>query len=99
MPVSASAPSLKLMIDLHTHTDRSDGTSSPAQLIGEAMALGLEALGITDHDTLDGYDTAAPLAAEAGLELVCGIELSTRPDPPPDGSPPPPAHLLGSFLP
>jgi predicted metal-dependent phosphoesterase TrpH len=60
--------------------------------------MGLEALGITDHDTLDGYDFAAPLAADAGLELVCGIELSTRPDPPADGSRAPSVHLLGYFL-
>jgi hypothetical protein len=86
------------MIDLHTHTDRSDGTASPAQLVRDAKELGLEALGITDHDTLDGYDIAAPLAAEAGLELVCGIELSTRPEPPADGSRPPSVHLLGYFL-
>jgi len=86
------------MIDLHTHTDRSDGAASPAQLIEDARALGLQALGITDHDTLEGYDIAAPLAAAAGLELVSGIELSTRPDPPPDGSRPPSVHLLGYFL-
>jgi predicted metal-dependent phosphoesterase TrpH len=83
---------------MHTHTDRSDGTASPAQLVDEAKAMGLEALGITDHDTLEGYDIAAPLADAAGLELVCGIELSTRPDPPPDGSRPPSVHLLGYFL-
>jgi predicted metal-dependent phosphoesterase TrpH len=86
------------MIDLHTHTDRSDGTASPAQLVHDAKAMGLEALGITDHDTLEGCDIAAPLAAEADLELVCGIELSTRPDPPADGSRPPSVHLLGYFL-
>jgi len=86
------------MIDLHTHTDRSDGTASPAQLVQDATAMGLQALGITDHDTLDGYDTAAPLAVQAGLELICGIELSTRPDPPPDVSRPPSVHLLGYFL-
>jgi len=89
---------LKFMIDLHTHTDRSDGTASPAQLVRDSVALGLEALGITDHDTLDGHDIAVPLAEEAGLELVCGIELSTRPEPPPDGSRPPSVHLLGYFL-
>jgi predicted metal-dependent phosphoesterase TrpH len=55
------------MIDLHTHTDRSDGSVSPPQLVLDAKAMGLEALGITDHDTLDGYDIAAPLAAQAGL--------------------------------
>jgi hypothetical protein len=58
--------SQKPMIDLHTHTDRSDGSASPAQLVHDAKAMGLEALGITDHDTLDGYDTAAPVAAQAG---------------------------------
>lgn len=44
----------------------------------EARAKGLEALAITDHDTLAGYDLAEPLARNAGLELVCGIEISTK---------------------
>jgi predicted metal-dependent phosphoesterase TrpH len=66
------------LIDLHTHTDESDGTLAPAQLVEAALESGLEALGITDHDTLAGYDAAAPLAREAGLDLVCGIELSTK---------------------
>jgi 3',5'-nucleoside bisphosphate phosphatase len=66
------------MIDLHSHTDRSDGTFTPAELIAEAMRVGLTALAITDHDTFAGYDVARPLALEAGLELICGIELSTR---------------------
>ena len=79
------------MIDLHTHTDESDGTYTPAQLIAEAAALGLEALGITDHDTLAGYDSALPLAREAGVDLVCGIELSTKLR----GRS---VHLLGYFL-
>ncbi|MCU1274814.1 MAG: hypothetical protein JWO48_2245 [Bryobacterales bacterium] len=86
------------MIDLHTHTDRSDGTSSPAELVRASVALGLEALGVTDHDTMDGYDLTVPLAAEAGLELICGIELSTRPDALKNGSRPPSVHLLGYFL-
>lgn len=42
------------------------------------MSAQLEALAITDHDTLAGYDLAEPLARAAGLELVCGIEISTR---------------------
>jgi len=79
------------LIDLHTHTDESDGTYTPAQLIAEAAALGLEALGITDHDTLAGYDSALPLAREAGVDLVCGIELSTKLR----GRS---VHLLGYFL-
>ena len=66
------------MIDLHSHTNESDGTTPPAELVQEALAAGLEALGVTDHDTLAGYDQAAPVAAEAGLDIVCGVELSTK---------------------
>lgn len=66
------------MIDLHTHTNASDGTSTPEELVAEAMAAGLEALAITDHDTLEGIQAARLPAERAGLDLVCGIELSTR---------------------
>jgi 3',5'-nucleoside bisphosphate phosphatase len=66
------------LIDLHSHTNESDGTCSPAQLVAQAVEIGLEALSITDHDTLSGYDAALPLAQQHGLELVCGIELSTK---------------------
>jgi len=66
------------MIDLHTHTHESDGTFSPEELVQAAVDLKLEALGITDHDTFAGYDQAVPLARAAGLELICGIELSTK---------------------
>jgi len=85
------------MIDLHTHTDRSDGTLSPEALIDRAVAAGLSAIAITDHDTFAGYDLAAPAARERGLDLVCGIELSTRPDSDGDRRPPS-VHLLGYFL-
>jgi predicted metal-dependent phosphoesterase TrpH len=78
------------MIDLHTHTDRSDGTSTPAELIAEAVRVGLAGLAITDHDTFAGYDAAVPHATAANLELICGIELSTRYQ---GGS----VHLLGYF--
>ncbi len=66
------------MIDLHTHTDESDGTFSPAELMEAARALPLEALAITDHDTFAGYDKAVPLAREHGFDLVCGLEMTTR---------------------
>lgn len=78
------------MIDLHAHTDRSDGTFTPAELVAEAVRVGLTTLAITDHDTFAGYDAAVPLAAEAGLNLICGIELSTRYN----GAS---VHLLGYF--
>lgn len=66
------------MIDLHTHTNESDGTYTPFELVDAAAALDLEALAITDHDTLTGYDQAVPRALEKGLDLLCGIELSTK---------------------
>ncbi len=90
------------MIDLHTHTDQSDGTATPGALVNAAKSLPLEALAITDHDTLAGFDIAAPLAEEAGLELLCGIELSTRLTPKPEdvipGKRAPSVHLLGYFV-
>jgi predicted metal-dependent phosphoesterase TrpH len=67
------------MIDLHTHTDRSDGSTAPDDLVRQAAGIGLEALAIADHDTLAGYDAALPYAADCGLELICAVELSTRP--------------------
>jgi len=79
------------MIDLHSHTTASDGSFSPAQLVDEAVRTGVRTLGITDHDTFSGYDRAVPLAQQAGLELVCGIELSTKLH----GHS---VHLLGYFL-
>jgi predicted metal-dependent phosphoesterase TrpH len=66
------------MIDLHSHTTASDGTYSPVQLVDEAGRTGVRILGITDHDTFSGYDQALPLARQSGLELICGIELSTK---------------------
>ncbi|MBZ5621416.1 MAG: PHP domain-containing protein [Acidobacteriia bacterium] len=79
------------MIDLHSHTNESDGTCSPAQLIEEAVRAGVDVLGITDHDTFAGYDQALTLARDAGVNLVCGIELSTKLH----GRS---VHLLGYFL-
>jgi predicted metal-dependent phosphoesterase TrpH len=66
------------LIDLHSHTNESDGTCSPAQLVLEAVHAGVNILGITDHDTFAGYDGAQSAARESGVELVCGIELSTK---------------------
>jgi predicted metal-dependent phosphoesterase TrpH len=79
------------LIDLHTHTNQSDGTTAPEELVAAARAAGLSALAITDHDTFGGYLLARPAALEQGLELVCGIELSTR-------TASFPVHLLGYFL-
>ena len=66
------------MVDLHSHTDRSDGTLSPRRLVDLAIGIKLSALAITDHDTIAGYDDVAGYAARTGFDLICGIELSTR---------------------
>ncbi|MCS7042202.1 MAG: PHP domain-containing protein [Bryobacteraceae bacterium] len=66
------------MIDLHTHSSLSDGTDSPAALVRLAAQLGLEALALTDHDTLAGVDEAAAESDRCGLEFIRGIEISAR---------------------
>lgn len=81
------------------HTDRSDGSTPPAELVRQAVALGIEALGIADHDTLAGYDEARATAEASGLELVCAVELSTRPGMQKSyGKRERSVHLLGYFL-
>ena len=65
-----------MRIDLHTHSDRSDGTMTPADLVRHAREEGIDVLGLTDHDTTEGWAEAAEAAEEAGLTLVRGIELS-----------------------
>lgn len=87
------------MIDLHTHTDRSDGSTPPGDLVRLAVCEGIEALGIADHDTLAGYDAALPTATAYGLELICAVELSTRPnEKSSNGKREPSVHLLGYWL-
>ena len=66
------------MIDLHSHTNASDGTDPPARLVELAVQRELEALAITDHDTFAGFDEALPVAQARGLDLVCGVELSCK---------------------
>lgn len=86
------------MIDLHTHTTASDGTWTPEQLVLGAKKSALEALAITDHDTFAGYEEARPIAAREGVQLICGIELSTKMAPPSGTGRPRTVHLLGYFL-
>jgi len=63
------------MIDLHTHTNNSDGTDTPHALINKALAAGITVLGITDHDTTSGWQEAIT-ARRANLALVLGAEIS-----------------------
>ncbi|MBB4686062.1 PHP domain-containing protein [Amycolatopsis jiangsuensis] len=65
-----------MRIDLHAHSTASDGTDSPAELVGAAACAGLDVVALTDHDTTAGWEPAAA-ALPAGLTLVPGAELST----------------------
>lgn len=64
--------------DLHTHSNRSDGTDSPAELIRKARAANLDAVALTDHDTTDGWPEAQQAADEVGITFIPGVEVSTR---------------------
>lgn len=62
-------------VDLHTHSTYSDGTVSPASVIDQAVAAGLSAVALTDHDGFEGLDEAAS-AAEGRIGFIPGVELS-----------------------
>ena len=64
-----------MRIDLHTHSNASDGTDDPADLVRTAADAGLDVVALTDHDTTAGW-TDAVKAKPAGLRLVRGAELS-----------------------
>ncbi|MFE1884055.1 PHP domain-containing protein [Streptomyces diastatochromogenes] len=68
-----------MRIDLHCHSTASDGTDTPAELVRNAAAAGLDVVALTDHDTTRGYAEAIAAVPE-GLTLVTGAELSCRID-------------------
>ena len=63
---------------MHTHSTRSDGTTSPAETVRLAAQEGLGGLALTDHDTLDGWDEAAEACRRDNLMFIPGLELSTE---------------------
>lgn len=67
-----------MRIDLHTHSNRSDGTTSPGALVRHAREVGIDVLALTDHDTTEGWEEAAAAASQEGLTLVRGIEISCK---------------------
>lgn len=78
--------------DLHTHSHYSDGTCAPAALIREAECLGLTALALTDHNTVDGLPEFLAAAGKSSLEAIPGVEIST-------GWQGRELHILGLYLP
>ena len=82
-----------MLIDLHTHSNASDGTDTPSALIDKAISRGLNVLALTDHDTVAGWDEAIAALrthpSESNMELVLGSEVSCQDQ---DGTS---IHMLG----
>jgi predicted metal-dependent phosphoesterase TrpH len=78
-------------VDLHLHTTASDGVLSPSEIVRYAKAKGLQAIAITDHDTIEGCEEGLLEGERIGFEVIPGIEISAEYSP---GS----MHILGFFL-
>jgi predicted metal-dependent phosphoesterase TrpH len=79
-------------IDLHIHTNFSDGTFSPEEVVEYAAKCGLAAISITDHDSIDGIAPAISAARGSGMEIVPGVELTA------DGKNNEEMHILGYYI-
>ena len=65
-------------VDLHTHSNISDGTLSPAELVAAAIQQGIHTLALTDHDTMDGVALARQAAQGQDLKIISGVEISSQ---------------------
>lgn len=83
---------MKQLIDLHLHSNYSDGVRTPAELVDMACRLGLKAIALADHDTVDGVDEAVAAGKSCGLEVLPALEFSVAFGPYRD------VHLLGYLL-
>ncbi len=82
---------MEKLIDLHIHSTASDGSLSPGDLMAYARRKGAAAVSLTDHDTIDGLETALVAGKEIGLEVIPGLEISAQY---PGGT----MHLLGYYI-
>jgi 3',5'-nucleoside bisphosphate phosphatase len=78
-------------VDLHLHTTASDGVRTPSDIVNYAKDKGLQAIAITDHDTIEGLEEGLTEGNRIGFEVIPGVEISAEHSP---GS----MHLLGYFL-
>lgn len=76
-PSSVSSSHASPTVDLHAHTTASDGAATPTELVERAAAIGLVAIAVTDHDTVEGVTEARAAGARLGVEVIVGVELST----------------------
>ncbi|MDQ1059470.1 putative metal-dependent phosphoesterase TrpH [Arthrobacter globiformis] len=67
-----------MRIDLHAHSNVSDGTETPAEVMAAAAAAGLNVIALTDHDSTDGWEEASRAAIDNGVAVVPGMEISCR---------------------
>ena len=68
----------KNYVDLHLHSTCSDGYHTPEEVVSLAKQAGLRAIALADHDNIDGIDRAIAAGAEAGIEVIPGVELSSQ---------------------
>lgn len=80
-----------MRLDLHIHSTASDGSCSPSEVVGRAMAGGLDVIALTDHDTAEGVVEALEAARQSALEVIPAAELSSS-------TPLGEIHILGYFL-
>jgi 3',5'-nucleoside bisphosphate phosphatase len=78
-------------VDLHLHTTASDGVMTPSEIVRYGKKRGLQAIAITDHDTIEGLEEGLSEGEKIGFEVIPGVEISAEYSP---GS----MHLLGYFL-
>ena len=82
------------MIDLQTHSNFSDGSMSPSELVREAKQLGLSAIALTDHDTIEGIPEFLEMGQKLNILTVPGVEISIDTKLPNNGH----MHMLGLFI-
>ncbi len=68
---------LKRKVDLHSHTNHSDGYYSPEELVYKAKDVGIDILSITDHDSTNAIEKATKIGRELGVEIIPGVEISS----------------------
>ncbi|MGB4592946.1 MAG: PHP domain-containing protein [Coriobacteriia bacterium] len=81
-----------MAIDLHIHSNASDGAFAPREVVRHALSAGIRRIALTDHDTVDGIPEAMAAGAEMGVTVIPGVELSAETA---DGRS---AHILGYFI-